>query len=33
VVEGFCSLLPYGFVVTASREIGKHNGKHIDWFC
>ena len=33
VVEGFCSLLPYGFVVTASREIAKHNGKHIDWFC
>ena len=28
VVEGFCSLLPFGFVVTASREIAKHNGKH-----
>jgi len=26
-VEGFCSLLPYGLVVTASREIAKHNAK------
>ena len=28
MVEGFCSLLPYGLVVTASREIAKLNDKH-----
>ena len=27
MVEGFCSLLPYGLVVTASREIAKHKAK------
>ena len=31
MVEGFCSLLPYGSVVTASREIAKHNGKLFFW--